>query len=129
MPETRMVPPLHVCYFYSPRANRDYAQVRTIFVVMWQFWVDSPEFCRRIYAVTMKNIPIALGFASITASQLALGVTMTILSARKGGEPRHPNPSGIHSPHSPAPSPSCLRSSNASIDTPRRVYLVRILPA
>ena len=46
----------------------------------------AEDFVWRIYAVAVKNIPIALGFASITATQLALGVCMTTLAARRGGK-------------------------------------------
>ena len=38
--------------------------------------------------MTMRNIPIALGFASITLSQLVLGIYMIIIAARRGGEAR-----------------------------------------
>ena len=47
--------------------------------------VDILEFCRRIYAVTLRNTPITIGFAIITASQFALGIWATALSAREGG--------------------------------------------
>lgn len=34
----------------------------------------------------MKNVPIAIGFSVITASQFVLGIWMTIIAAKKGGE-------------------------------------------
>lgn len=34
----------------------------------------------------MKNIPIAIGFAVITMTQCVLGICLTILIARTGGE-------------------------------------------
>ena len=45
----------------------------------------SENFFHRIYAVTRKNIPIAIGFAVITACQLALGICLVTLTAKKGG--------------------------------------------
>ena len=78
--------------------------------------------------MTMKNIPITLGFAAITASQFALGMTMTVLSARKGGKARLLNLSDI--PFTLLLSPQFYLCSNgAPIDTSRLVHLVRILPA
>ncbi|KAF9789637.1 hypothetical protein BJ322DRAFT_1178256 [Thelephora terrestris] len=41
----------------------------------------------RIYAVTIKSIPITLVFLALTASQFALGVCMVTLGAREGGQP------------------------------------------
>lgn len=46
----------------------------------------------RIYAATMKNIPITIGFAVITVAQCVFGICMTILTARKGAEPQLPIP-------------------------------------
>jgi hypothetical protein len=48
--------------------------------------IDSRVSCCRIYAVAKKNIPIAIGFALITASQLALGIYFVVVSAKKGGK-------------------------------------------
>lgn len=45
------------------------------------------EFCR-IYAVARKNIPIVVGFAVITTSQLVLGMCLVVFAARKGGKSR-----------------------------------------
>jgi len=39
----------------------------------------------RIYAVARKNIPIVVGFAVITTSQLVLGMCLVVFAARKGG--------------------------------------------
>ena len=41
-----------------------------------------------MYAVTMKNIPITLFFAAIAVAQCVLGITMTILTGKNGGEIR-----------------------------------------
>lgn len=50
---------------------------------------ENPHY--RIYAVTLKNIPITIGFAVITASQLGLGICLVVFAAREGGatEPLH----------------------------------------
>ncbi|KAF9786792.1 hypothetical protein BJ322DRAFT_1106900 [Thelephora terrestris] len=37
----------------------------------------------RIYALTMKNIPIATGFALITVAQLVFGIYLTIITAKR----------------------------------------------
>ena len=44
------------------------------------------EHCRRIYAVTMKNIPITVGFAVIAAAQLAIGVCLVTFAAEGGSK-------------------------------------------
>jgi len=46
----------------------------------------------RIYAVTMKHIPISMGFAIITTCQLVLGVWMVTLAGIKGAQPQPPIP-------------------------------------
>jgi hypothetical protein len=47
----------------------------------------------------MKNIPIAICFAVITTSQFALGIWMTVLAAKIGGEDQ-PFDQGKHDSHS-----------------------------
>lgn len=48
--------------------------------------------------MTMKNIPIVIGFGIITSSQLVIGVIWTIIAIREGGEA---NPLGYRNrPHS-----------------------------
>ena len=42
----------------------------------------------RIYAVTLKNIPVTIGFAVITTVQLALGLYNFALIVRGGGKVR-----------------------------------------
>ena len=79
--------------------------------------------------MTMKNVPITLGFAAITASQFALGMTMTILSGRKGGRARLLNPGDIPFTHLPLSPQFRPCSIGAPIDTSRLVHPVRILPA
>ena len=44
------------------------------------------EFHDRIFAVSMKNITVAFGFASIAASQLVLGLWMIDLAVKNGRE-------------------------------------------
>ncbi|KAF9781004.1 hypothetical protein BJ322DRAFT_1112396 [Thelephora terrestris] len=46
----------------------------------------------RIYAVTLKNIPITIGLVIVTICQLVPGLWITILSAREGGQPLPPIP-------------------------------------
>lgn len=43
------------------------------------------NFRPRIYAVSMKNLPIVIGFGVITASQFVVGIYMMILTAKGGG--------------------------------------------
>lgn len=44
----------------------------------------------RIYAATMKNVPITIGFAVITAAQCVFGICITILTAGEGVQPQLP---------------------------------------
>ena len=46
----------------------------------------TPEDCHRIYAVTMKNVPIVIGLATIATSQFVLGMSLLILLARNEGK-------------------------------------------
>lgn len=48
--------------------------------------VDFRDRFRRIYAITMKNVPITIGFAVITTSQLVLGMYAMISAAKDGGK-------------------------------------------
>lgn len=41
----------------------------------------------RIYAVTLGNIPMVVGFVIITACQLGLGICVTTLVAKQGAQP------------------------------------------
>lgn len=71
--------PMHL-----PCTNGVDPQVRG-FLIVQRTRVDSRE-RRRIYAVTLKSIPIVLGFAGITASQLVLGIYTIVVAARSGGK-------------------------------------------
>ena len=42
--------------------------------------------CRRIYAVTGKSIRIAIGFATVSASQVGLGIYLIALTGKEGGK-------------------------------------------
>ena len=44
------------------------------------------RFCDRVYAVTMGNIPIGIGFGIITVSQFVLGIVFVIIAAKGGGK-------------------------------------------
>jgi len=46
----------------------------------------------RIYAVASKNIPVTIAFATITISQLALGIRITVVAAREGAQILPPLP-------------------------------------
>ena len=47
-------------------------------------WIS--ENYSRIYAVTMKNTPITVGFGVIVGAQLAVGISLITLAAEGGGE-------------------------------------------
>lgn len=46
----------------------------------------------RIYAVSLRRIPFAIGFGSITVIQLAIGMWMTVLAVKRGAQPELPIP-------------------------------------
>jgi len=48
------------------------------------------EHCRRIYAVTMKNIFIRVGFAVIATAQLAVGLCLVTLAAERKSKAKLP---------------------------------------
>ena len=57
-----------------------------------------------MYAVTKKNVPIAIGFSLVTASHVSLGMYMVILVAKEGGKVKHLHlKSHSHLMDSPAP--------------------------
>ncbi|KAF9787225.1 hypothetical protein BJ322DRAFT_1107290 [Thelephora terrestris] len=82
--------------------------VNRYFPMTYQFWLLATSFGPysdtkrrranlwehryRIYAVTMRNTPIVVGFAVITVSQFALGIWMTVLVAMGGAEMIPPIP-------------------------------------
>ena len=83
-----------------------------------------------MYAVTMKNVHITIGFGVITVSQLVLGAWTISLAVRQGGE-TEPFYCETHS-HSERLSSLLqlrLHSPTAPVDTSRRVSHVLICPA
>jgi hypothetical protein len=50
-------------------------------------WSQTQRYgcCHRVYAVTLKNVPITVGFAVITVSQLAFGIYSIVLLGEGGG--------------------------------------------
>lgn len=76
----------------------------------------------------MKNIPVALGFASITLSQLALGICMTTLAAMKGGRLILYQETRFYLKYLRTSFFSGLCSPTASGNTPRCIPLVCVSP-
>ena len=76
--------------------------------------------------MTMGNVPVAIGFAIITVSQLVVGIWLIAVTVGKGGKPRL-----LHQYHSRS---RCLSTSlqlrpcshTSPIDTPRRLQVVRV---
>ena len=80
--------------------------------------------------MTLKSVPIALGFVVITVTQLLLGISLTTLAAKMGGKPKSLDPEApVHL--KPLSTPFRWRSCSpaTSGDTPRRIPPMRILPA
>jgi len=50
------------------------------------FEVDTWGRCHRVYAVTRRNVLITTGLAVVTASQLAVGICLVTIAARKKSE-------------------------------------------
>ena len=78
--------------------------------------------------MTKKNIPIAIGFAIITVSQLVLGIFLVVFAARSGGK-SHPLYKKSHSYPEHLLVLLPLRSSTTPADTTRRISPVSICPA
>ncbi|KAF9790730.1 hypothetical protein BJ322DRAFT_409972 [Thelephora terrestris] len=78
--------------------------INRYFPMTFQFWLLAVSYgphshprnrCDKTswaYAVTKKNIPIAIGFAIITLSQLVLGIVLVVFAARAGAQPLPPIP-------------------------------------
>ena len=47
---------------------------------------SSQEFHHRAYAVTMKSVPVVIGFGTITVTQLSVGVWLLVVSVKAGGK-------------------------------------------
>lgn len=76
---------------YSPQSKLDLEVCqRTAFYPALAFVVSTLVaqivLTLRMYAVTMKNLPITLGFVVITVCQFALGACAVVLAAMKGAE-------------------------------------------
>ena len=75
--------------------------------------------------MTAKNLPVAIGFATITTVQLVFGMWATALAARKGGKVGLLyRKSDLHSQRPPFVLRSRLCSRSFPADIPRRVPLV-----
>jgi hypothetical protein len=83
-----------------------------------------------MYAVTMKHIPITIGFVIITLGQLAVGAMCIVLVAKGGGWfGFSPCKNGSYSEHFPVPLQLEMCSSTSPTDTARRIPSVRVWPA
>lgn len=87
MRQDLLVSPPHVLRLYPPRTSGINPQVGS-YLFLFDGCRNIPEnlFFHRIYAVTMKNVPIVVCFAVITVSQFVLGVWMLVLAALRGGK-------------------------------------------
>ena len=85
MREGCVVPPVHVRRLHPPCTGNVDAQVRNPLCRLGPPGLPG-ECCRRIYAVTMKNIPITIGFGILTISQVVFGIVGVIVAAREGGK-------------------------------------------
>lgn len=79
--------------------------------------------------MTMKNIPIAIAFTTITASQFVLGICVIIRAIGKGGMVRFfDQRDDSYSQRPLAPSGLRMYRSNGLTTTPRRLPRVYVLP-
>lgn len=76
--------PYRAHHLYGPRTGDNNPQARGLSIAQTPRAGSWRCGCR-IYAVTLKSIPIAVAFASITTAQWGLGICLTVLTARKGG--------------------------------------------
>jgi len=79
-----MGPPPRFHPFYLPRTSGVDHQVGFLRQALSNSEPIS-ENIHRLYAVTMKNLPIAIGFAIITASQLVVGTCLVVAVAKNKG--------------------------------------------
>ena len=113
--------PFRVFHLHTPRTSCNNPQVGGLFIAQ-TLWVDSRRCGYRIYAVTLKNIPIAIGLALVTAAQCGLGIRTVVLSARGGGEIRSIlQGNRSYSKHRHTLPQFCLRSPTATAYTPRHI--------
>ena len=74
--------------------------------------------------MTMKNVVVTFFFVAMTITQCVLGIYMTIITSKGGGE-IGPLDQKIHS-YTQRPHALCTRSPTGAIDTSRRISLMRI---
>lgn len=78
-----MVFPRRVCHMHPPRTGCVDLKVGNS---IYHPAAAIPEgFFVRIYAVTIRNLPITIGFAAITTSQVVVGIWMTVLGSERSG--------------------------------------------
>lgn len=71
-----------------------------------------------MYAVTMKNIPITVGFSIVTLCQLVIGVCAVVFAAKGGGKDKSSHWKNHSHPGLPVLLQLGLCSPNAPTDTP-----------
>ena len=80
--------------------------------------------------MTLKHVPISVGFAIITTCQFALGVWMVTLATMKGGTTKLPHlKDHSHLESLSTPLRLCSYSPTTATYTARRVSLVRVSSA
>ena len=85
MRQDRILLPSRVRYVHPPRTSGVDHQVE-LFRSFSGFELIPENAAQRIYAVTMKNVPIVVGFAIITAGQLAVGICLVTYAARRNSK-------------------------------------------
>ena len=86
MQQNRVVLNLNVCHLHLPRTSGVDRQVGLLRLSRDSELIS--KHCRRTSAVTMKNVPIAVGFAVITASQLVLDIYLITCAAKRKSKAR-----------------------------------------
>jgi len=85
MRQNRILLPSRVRYVHPPCTSGVDHQVK-LFRLFSSFELITENTVQRIYAVTMKNVPIVVGFAIITAGQLAVGICLVTYAARSNSK-------------------------------------------
>lgn len=115
---------LHVRYMHPPGTGGANPQV-VFFRPVSDFKLIPGGNRYRIYAVTRKHVYITAGFAIITVSQLALGISLVAIAAMRGGKTKFWTRKSLFS----SGAPMCVLRSTAPAATLRRVSSVHIFPA